>query len=65
MTTKQVARATEQSVAIPTVLDDSLLEVGTGLEDTASTDYAIPFLQILQAGSPQIKKSDGKYIQGA
>ena len=51
MTTKQVARATEQSVAIPTVLDDSLLEVGTGLEDTASTDYAIPFLQILQAGS--------------
>ena len=65
MTNKQVAQATEQNVAIPTVLDDSLLEVGTGLEDTSSSDYAIPFLQILQSGSPQTKKSEGKYIKGA
>ena len=48
-----------------TVIDDSLLNLGTGLEDTTAEDFAIPFLQVLQALSPQLNKNDGKYIKGA
>jgi hypothetical protein len=55
----------EKTSNVPVVLDDSLLDQGTGLEDTTSQDYAIPFLQILQAGSPQLNKNEGKYVEGA
>lgn len=42
-------------------LDDA----GGGFEEADSSAYAIPFLQVLQSGSPQCKKSDGAYIKGA
>lgn len=42
-----------------------LEEAGSGFEEATSDSYAIPFLQVLQSGSPQCKKSDGKYIKGA
>jgi hypothetical protein len=38
---------------------------GAGFEEAGASAYAIPFLQILQSGSPQCKKSDGAYIKGA
>ena len=38
---------------------------GGGFEEADSEAYAIPFLTILQSGSPQCKKSDGAYIKGA
>ena len=37
----------------------------TGFEDADSNAYAIPFMQILQSGSPQCKRSEGEYIAGA
>lgn len=37
----------------------------SGFEEADSTAYAIPFLQILQSGSPQCKRSEGAYIPGA
>lgn len=37
----------------------------TGFEEAGSEAYAIPFLQILQSGSPQVKRSEGAYIAGA
>jgi hypothetical protein len=40
-------------------------DAGTGFEGAKADDYAIPFLQILQALSPQVKRSDGAYIEGA
>ncbi|OGC93931.1 MAG: hypothetical protein A2W25_14690 [candidate division Zixibacteria bacterium RBG_16_53_22] len=40
-------------------------DVGGGFETADSSAYAIPFLAILQSGSPQVKKSDGAYIKGA
>lgn len=40
-------------------------DAGAGFEEADSSAYAIPFLQILQSGSPQCKKSDGAYIKGA
>ena len=42
-----------------------LEEAGSGFEEATSDSYAVPFLQVLQSGSPQCKKSDGKYIKGA
>lgn len=40
-------------------------DAGAGFEEAGASAYAIPFLQILQSGSPQCKKSDGAYIKGA
>lgn len=59
---KEIAKAKAGEIL---VLDDDLLSAGTGLEDTGSEDYAIPFIRVLQSGSPQLKKNNGKYIEGA
>ena len=40
-------------------------DAGAGFEGATAEAYAIPFLAILQSGSPQCKKSDGAYIKGA
>lgn len=40
-------------------------DVGGGFEDADQESFAIPFLQILQSGSPQVKRSEGAYIEGA
>jgi hypothetical protein len=58
----EVAVASANSVA----LNNRYVEdAGAGFEDADANAYAIPFLQILQSGSPQCKKSDGAYIKGA
>lgn len=40
-------------------------DAGVGFEHATADDYAIPFLQVLQGLSPQVKRSDGAYIDGA
>ena len=50
---KQVAEKQDSEMA---VYDTDLLSAGTGLEDATSSDYAIPFLRVIQAMSPQLKK---------
>ncbi len=40
-------------------------DAGAGFEEAGMDSFAIPFLSILQSGSPQCKRSDGAYIQGA
>ena len=62
MASKKVA---EQQASDLIPFDDDLLSAGTGLEEAEAGDYAIPFLRILQSMSPQLKKSDGKYIADA
>lgn len=47
------------------VVDDDILNVGTGLEDTTTDDYSVPFIRIIQSGSPQLNKNDGKYVKGS
>ena len=37
----------------------------TGWDEVEAEDLSIPFIRILQSGSPQVKKSDGAYIKGA
>ena len=47
-------------------LDLTLFEgMDTGFEGTSSQTFKTPFVKILQAMSPELKKSDPKYIQGA
>jgi hypothetical protein len=53
MASKKVA---EQQASDLIPFDDDLLSAGTGLEDAEASDYAIPFLRILQSMSPQLKK---------
>jgi len=40
-------------------------DIGLGLEEVTSSDMQIPFLRIIQALSPQLKKSDPAFIEGA
>jgi|TARA_R110000744_G_scaffold215173_1_gene334040 hypothetical protein len=40
-------------------------DAGFGFEEVTSSDLQIPFLRIIQALSPQLKKSDAAYIEGA
>lgn len=50
-------------VAVPMV--DMTADAGAGFEGATKDSFSIPFLAILQSGSPQCKKSDGAYIKGA
>jgi len=58
----EVAEA--KSTAVST-FDDSLLSGGTGLEETTTEDFAIPFIRVLQPMSPQLQKQHGSYVAGA
>lgn len=53
-----------QEADLPMALDFSA-DAGAGFEEADQKSYAIPFLRVLQSGSPQVKKSDGAYIKGA
>ena len=59
---KEVA---EKEATAITTFDDSLLTGGTGLEDTTTEDFAIPFIRVLQPMSPQLQKQHGSYVEGA
>jgi len=54
----------EVSKMLPTVIDYSH-EESTGFEEADASSYAIPFLRMLQSISPQAKKKDPSYIEGA
>jgi hypothetical protein len=56
--------AETKATAIST-FDDSLLSGGTGLEETTTEDFAIPFIRVLQPMSPQLQKQHGSYVAGA
>ncbi|MEM4270979.1 MAG: hypothetical protein QXO70_02695 [Candidatus Pacearchaeota archaeon] len=48
------------------IVDISMFSgAGSGFEGTTSETFKTPFLKILQALSPELKKSDPKYIPGA
>jgi hypothetical protein len=40
-------------------------DIGAGFEDVSSSDIQIPFLRIIQALSPQLKKNDSAFLKGA
>jgi len=58
----KLAETKETAIA---TYDDDLLSGGTGLEETTTEDFAIPFIRILQQMSPQLNKQDGRYSEEA
>lgn len=57
--------AVKQAGELAALNDMFAAEAGAGFEEASAASYAIPFLYVLQSGSPQCKKSDGAYIKGA
>ena len=55
----------KQNTAISTNVMDFGADAGAGFEEADADSYSVPFVRILQSNSPQCKKSDGAYIQGA
>lgn len=62
MAGKQVAKKEDNLPALAETFEEM---DDMGFESATADSYAIPFLVILQANSPQVKKSSGAYIQGA
>ena len=51
-------------------IDDNMLDMyselsESGFEQTSADDYAMPFLKIIQKGSPEVDEDDGAYIADA
>ena len=62
----QVAKAAKAASTAVSVVDQMMeQDAGAGFEGAGVESYAIPFLSVLQSGSPQCKKSEGAYIKGA
>ena len=59
--------AVTQQAGLPVGLDIGSLQqdAGAGSQNISAEDTQTPIISILQANSPQCKKSDGKYIKGA
>lgn len=66
MADKQVNVKSNSEVATGDISADLIIKsAGRGLENVTNDDITIPRLAIVQAGSPQRKKKDEKYIEGA
>lgn len=62
MATKDLAVKEANLPALANMYEE---DSGAGFENADRDSYSIPFISILQSGSPQVKKSDGAYIKGA
>ena len=66
MADKEVQVKSSTEVLLGDISGDLLMKaVGKGLENISNDDITIPRLAIVQSGSPQRKKKDEKYIEGA
>lgn len=68
--TKTLVAKTEEAANAVAVTDTSALDLlygasGVGMQNVRQEDLAVPFLAVIQSGSPQRKKQDGAYIGGA
>lgn len=66
-TEESKAVATKPQAGLPAGMDLSALQAdaGAGSSNITAEDMQTPIISILQSNSPQCKRSDGKYIQGA
>jgi len=64
MTTKAVAEKAQAGLPSADVMEMFEADAGQGL-DYETSELQIPFIRVIQALSPQIKKSDPQYIAGA
>lgn len=65
-TQKETLPATQSSGALAT-MDPSMFaaDAGAGMEGATQESFAIPFLSVLQKGSPQVDEASGAAIEGA
>ena len=54
----------KSNIIVSNILDDILETAGEGV-DYETSELQIPFIRVIQALSPQIKKSDAAFIKGA
>ncbi len=59
------AVAKKESTAVANIMDDLYEAAGQGMETIGAEDMQIPFLRLLQPLSPQLIKTDAKFIKGA
>jgi len=59
------AVAKKESTAVANIMDDLYEAAGQGMETITQEDMQIPFLRLLQPLSPQLIKTDPKFIKGA
>lgn len=64
-TGKEVAPVDTKTAALAVTPPDFGEHAGSGFEGTGRDDMAIPFISILQGLSPEVKRSEGAYIEGA
>lgn len=57
----------KEATEIATLYSDLGIEdrAGEGQDGATTDDYAMPFLSLLQSGSPQVKKTDPRKVEGA
>lgn len=65
MAKSQVAIKEEKSTALALSMDDMAQDSGGGFEGVTAKDVTVPYLSILQSGSPQVKRGDPAQIPGA
>jgi hypothetical protein len=64
--TENSSLATQTSTAIAAPIDDMFAaDAGSGMEGATSESFAIPFLSVLQKGSPQVDEASGAALDGA
>lgn len=62
----ELVKAKEQSLVLDSSLEKLLqTETVTGFEEAQASDFAIPFINILQTNSPQVDKKKPEYVEGA
>jgi len=64
-TAKKKGVATTKKDQLPALANQFDADASAGFEEADQQAYAIPFLAVLQSGSPQCKRSEGEYIKGA
>ena len=62
---KPAVPAVRAAAALPAKTLDFAADAGAGLQNTSADDFAIPFIAILQKGSPACDEAAGTAIEGA
>lgn len=60
-----MTRAVRKKAATNVVAIDLAADAGGGMEGTDAESFAIPFLTVLQKGSPQVDEDEGAFVKGA
>ena len=65
MSKKELAKVKETNTALVLADMDFAADAGAGMENAGQESFAIPFLSLLQKGSPQVDEASGAALEGA